>query len=121
MRQIETYCLEDLKRDVSQNISQRFDLPRHVVHDVLRASFSSLREALAAGKRVRMESLGVFWPYERKARKGRNPLTGEQLMIPPRRYLKFRISNDLYKELNELQASKQSITEEIDSIEDINE
>jgi nucleoid DNA-binding protein len=112
MRNIDTFCLEDLKKEVGKSLGQKFDLPRPVIHEAVRHSLQAIRQALVEGKRVRLESIGVLWPYERKARKGRNPLTGQQLMIPPRKYFKFRISHDLYHQMNGLSESDLIFPEE---------
>lgn len=117
MRSIETFCLEDLKKEVSKSLGPKLDLPRPVIHETIRHTLLSIRKALSEGKRVRLESIGVFWPYERKARKGRNPLTGQQLMIPPRKYLKFRISHDLYHQMNGLSESDLIFADDEDDLD----
>ena len=62
-------------------------------------AFSSLLEgikgALQAGEKVTFSGFGSFDVKERKARKGRNPKTGEQVAIPPKKRVKFTPSKSL--------------------------
>lgn len=50
---------------------------------------SSIGEALAHGENVTLLGFGTFKVAQRKERKGRNPLTGEELHIPARKIPKF--------------------------------
>lgn len=62
-------------------------------------AFSSLIEgiktALRTGHKVTFSGFGSFDVKERKARKGRNPKTGEQVAIPPKKRVKFTPSKSL--------------------------
>ena len=54
------------------------------------AFIAVLAEALEKGERVALPGFGVFNTKERKARKGRNPRTGEVIEIPARKVVVFR-------------------------------
>ena len=43
---------------------------------------------------------GILWSRQKKARKGRNPQTGEEIEIAPRRVLNFKLSQVLKDEIN---------------------
>ena len=59
----------------------------------------TIKKALKKGERVTISELGSFYVKFRKARTGRNPLTGESIDIPPRKVVKFTPSPKLNKEL----------------------
>ncbi|NPA57997.1 MAG: HU family DNA-binding protein [Aquificae bacterium] len=59
------------------------------------AFVAALTEALEKGERVALPGLGVFNVKERKARKGRNPRTGEVIKIPARRVVTFHPAKSL--------------------------
>jgi DNA-binding protein HU-beta len=54
-----------------------------------------IRVSLKKGERVTFSGFGSFEVKERKARKGRNPKTGVEVAIPPRKRVKFNLSNGL--------------------------
>lgn len=62
-------------------------------------AFSSLINAVTAalkrGEKVTFSGFGSFEVKERKARKGRNPKTGEEVPIPPKKRIKFNPSRSL--------------------------
>ncbi len=63
----------------------------------LKSVVGAIRSEVQAGRKIGIAGLGVFEPRERKARKGRNPRTGETLDIPARRSIRFRASSSLKK------------------------
>jgi DNA-binding protein HU-beta len=62
-------------------------------------AFSSMMEeiktSLKQGKKVTFSGFGSFEVKERKARKGRNPKTGAEVAIPPKKRIKFNPSKSL--------------------------
>jgi DNA-binding protein HU-beta len=57
--------------------------------------FESMRKALQDGDKVVVQGFGSFHVVMRKGKPARNPRTGESVMIPPRRRVKYRMSKDL--------------------------
>ena len=55
----------------------------------------TLASSLAAGQPVEIRGLGSFEVKERKARKARNPKTGEAVEVPPRQRIFFRPGREL--------------------------
>ena len=58
---------------------------------------NSIKSALEKGEDVQIRNFGTFYLQNRKARKGINPKTREQIDIPARSYPKFRASENLKK------------------------
>jgi len=55
---------------------------------------NQIREGLETGY-LKITGLGIFRVVERKARKGRNPKTGEELLIPAKKVIRFKASKNL--------------------------
>lgn len=55
----------------------------------------SIRSSLKKGEKVTFSGFGSFEIKERKARKGRNPRTGAEVAIPPKKRVKFNPSKRL--------------------------
>ena len=64
------------------------------------AFVKALSEALEKGERVAIPGLGVFNIRERKERKGRNPKTGEPMIIPARKVVVFSAAKSLKEKVN---------------------
>ena len=67
---------------------------------VVNAIFDSMIEALKGGERIEIRGFGSFQVKVREAREGRNPKTGEEVPILPRRVLVFRPSHVLKDRIN---------------------
>jgi nucleoid DNA-binding protein len=65
--------------------------------DAVDVVFEGIRAALRAGDKVVIAEVGTLQPVMARAKKGRNPNTGEALQIRPRRKVRFRQSKDLFK------------------------
>ncbi len=57
--------------------------------------FEAMRKALREGDKVVVQGFGSFHVVMRKSKPARNPRTGEPVMIPPRRRVKFKMGKDL--------------------------
>jgi integration host factor subunit alpha len=67
---------------------------------LVEAFFNEITECLVRGEPVRLSSFGSFVVRERRRRVGRNPKTGRQVKIPPRRVLLFKPSAILKARIN---------------------
>lgn len=77
------------KRDFVVQISYKLGVKQLVVRDVLDQFLDRVIDALAEGRRIELRNFGVFQIVQRKAKKGRNPKTGEVVPIPARKAVKF--------------------------------
>ena len=62
--------------------------------------FSEIKSALVSGESVKISGFGVLAPRHKRARKGRDPQTGEEIEIPARRVVTFKVSPVLRKKMN---------------------
>jgi nucleoid DNA-binding protein len=67
--------------------------------DAVETFIKSVKDALISGDKVTISDFGSFYVKFRKARKGRNPKTGEIIDIAPQKVIKFKPSPNLNEEL----------------------
>ena len=68
-----------------------------------------MKRTLETGEDVLISGFGKFCVKEKKERKGRNPATGDNLMLKPRKVVTFRCSRKLREELNRTQPGQAGI------------
>ena len=66
------------------------DLSKRLVSDVIDATFESIEKSIKKDKRFSYPAFGTFTVRNRKARKGRNPQTGEEIKIKASRTVGFK-------------------------------
>lgn len=71
-------------------------LTREDAEKAVNKIINALSGAIKRGERIIIHGFGTFELVTRRAKKGRNPRTGEPVAIPPRRAVKFKPSRDLY-------------------------
>ena len=76
-------------------IHRETGLPLREAAEFVDAVLEAVAERLAAGEPVKLSGFGVFGLREKEARMGRNPGTGETVLIPRRRVVTFRASKVL--------------------------
>jgi len=59
-----------------------------------------IKSTLASGEDVLISGFGKFCVKEKRERRGRNPATGEDMMVAPRRVVTFRCSGKLREKVN---------------------
>jgi len=86
---------------LSEAVYQEVGLSRNESADLLESVLSEIADALAKGEPVKLSSFGSFSVREKGQRIGRNPKTGEEVPILPRRVLVFRASQVLKNRIND--------------------
>jgi integration host factor subunit alpha len=86
---------------LSEAVYQEVGLSRNESADLLEAVLGEITKALAAGQTVKLSSFGSFSIRQKGQRIGRNPKTGEEVPILPRRVLVFRPSQVLKARIND--------------------
>jgi integration host factor subunit alpha len=59
-----------------------------------------IKSTLASGEDVLVSGFGKFCVKKKSERRGRNPATGEDMMLPPRRVVTFQCSGKLREKIN---------------------
>ncbi|MEX2628883.1 MAG: integration host factor subunit alpha [Tistlia sp.] len=88
------------RADLSEAVYQEVGLSRNESADLVEAVLGEMADALVEGQMVKISSFGTFSVREKGERVGRNPKTGEEVPILPRRVLVFRASHVLKQRIN---------------------
>ena len=81
------------RMDLSESVFREVGLSRNESADLVESGLEKISASLVAGEQVKISSFGTFSIRQKNARVGRNPKTGEEAPIPPRRVLTFRPSH----------------------------
>lgn len=88
------------RSDLSEAVYREVGLSRNESADLVESILDHVSNALIAGETVKISSFGTFNVRSKAARIGRNPKTGEEVPIEPRRVLVFRPSHILKDRMN---------------------
>ena len=88
------------RADLTDAVSQAANLSRSEASGLVESVLESVTEALERGETVKLSSFGTFQTRDKRERIGRNPKTGEEVPITPRRVLTFRPSHVLRDKIN---------------------
>ncbi len=81
------------RMDLADAVHARVGLSRNESAQLVETVLTEISDSLARGESVKISSFGTFSVREKAARVGRNPKTGEEVPIHPRRVLTFRSSH----------------------------
>jgi len=88
------------KQDLVAVVAEAGDLPKSRAGDVLDAVFEAITKSLKKKQEVRLVGFGTFSTARRKAGKGRNPRTGEEIKIPASTTVRFKAGKGLKDAVN---------------------
>jgi integration host factor subunit alpha len=88
------------RADLSEVVYQKVGLSRTESAALVELVLSELADSLARGENVKLSSFGSFIVRQKGERVGRNPKTGEEVPIEPRRVMVFKPSNILKQRIN---------------------
>jgi integration host factor subunit alpha len=88
------------KLDIVDAIYNQLDLPKAKSTQVVESLIEMIKKALENGEDVLISGFGKFCVKEKRERKGRNPQTGNDLMLGERRVVTFKCSGRLKNMIN---------------------
>jgi integration host factor subunit alpha len=94
------------RADLSEAVYQKVGLSRTESADLVESVLSEICNSLASGETVKLSSFGSFIVRDKGERIGRNPKTGIEVPIDPRRVMVFKPSNVLKARINGLEATE---------------
>ncbi len=89
------------RADLSEAVYQEVGLTRSESAKLVDSVLYEISDALVGGETIKLSSFGSFIVRQKGERVGRNPKTGEEVPILPRRVLVFRASHSLKSRINE--------------------
>jgi integration host factor subunit alpha len=88
------------KVDIVSSVYEKVGFSKKEAMRVVETIFDILKEALERGEKVKISGFGNFMVRKKRARRGRNPQTGDDIEISSRKILSFKPSQVLKNELN---------------------
>ncbi|HUF88251.1 MAG TPA: integration host factor subunit alpha [Thermohalobaculum sp.] len=88
------------RSDLSEAVYREIGLSRNESAQMVEVILARISDALVQGENVKISSFGTFAVRSKGARMGRNPKTGEEVPIDPRRVLVFRPSHIMKDRVN---------------------
>ena len=88
------------RADLSDAVHRKVGLSRGESADLVKSVLDRITETLVQGETVKLSSFGTFAVRSKGGRVGRNPKTGQEVPITPRRVLVFRPSHVLKNLIN---------------------
>ena len=83
------------KKEIVKQISDRLGLTQLKTKDIVQQTFDAIVETLLEVGRIELRNFGVFEVKRRKARKARNPRTGEAVEVPPKYVVTFKPGKEM--------------------------
>ena len=94
------------RADLTEAVYQAVGLSRQESSELVESVLETISQRLETGEQVKLSSFGTFQVRAKNERVGRNPKTGEEVAITPRRVLTFRASHVLKERINDQMHTK---------------
>ena len=88
------------KAHIVEKIANQNGLSRSQSRAIIETLVEAIKRTLESGEDVLISGFGKLCVKEKKERRGRNPETGQDLIIPPRRVVTFKSSRQLRDKIN---------------------
>jgi integration host factor subunit alpha len=89
------------KADIVDIIREKIGFGIKESRQIVENVFGIIQETLESGEKVKISGFGNFVVRQKRARRGRNPKSGDEVVISERKVVTFKSSNKLRKALNQ--------------------
>jgi nucleoid DNA-binding protein len=90
------------KKEIVQQISAETGLTQLKTKEIVQATFDAIVATLLEDGRIELRNFGVFEVKQRKARKARNPRTGDKVDVPPKNVVTFKPGKEMEEKVRQL-------------------
>lgn len=90
------------KADIIENIRHELNYPRKKSSDIMEIFLEIIKKNLANGDDILISGFGKFCVNQKHSRRGRNPATGEDMVLPERHVVTFKCSQVLREKMNQI-------------------
>ena len=98
------------KAHIVEAVADRIGFSKNHSSEIVETLLELIKRSLESGDDVLVSGFGKFCVKEKRERKGRNPATGEDLMLAPRRVVTFKCSGKLRDKINGTITNKKATT-----------
>ena len=88
------------KIQIVESVQNQTGFPKNRSLEIIETLLEIIKSTLASGDDVLVSGFGKFKVREKTERKGRNPATGKDMMLAPRKVVTFKCSGKLRKKVN---------------------
>jgi len=88
------------KNQIVESIQNQTGFPKSRSSEIVETLLEIIKGTLASGEDVLVSGFGRFCVRAKKERRGRNPATGEDMMLKPRKVVTFKCSGKLRDRIN---------------------
>ena len=90
------------KKEIVKQIADRIGLTQLKTKEIVQQTFDAIVDTLLEVGRIELRNFGVFEVKQRKARKARNPRTGEKVDVPPKNVVTFKPGKEMEERVRRL-------------------
>ena len=83
------------KKEIVKQIADKINLTQLKTKEIVQLTFDAIVDTLLEDGRIELRNFGVFEVKQRKARKARNPRTGERVDVPPKNVVTFKPGKEM--------------------------
>jgi integration host factor subunit alpha len=88
------------KADIVDAVYEKVNRNRLEMKGIVESLLKIMKQAIKKDHALLISGFGKFEAYAKNARRGRNPQTEENIMLPPRKVVVFRLSRKFRAEIN---------------------
>jgi integration host factor subunit alpha len=89
------------RKELSEALSNQLGYARSTCADIVDSFFENMKSSLTQNEPIKIVHFGTFTLRDKKPRNGRNPRTGETIVIKERQMVSFKPSKKLREKINE--------------------
>ena len=90
------------KAQIIESFQNNLGFTKNQSSEIIESILTIIKDALAGSEDVMISGFGKFCVNQKKERRGRNPATGDDMMLAPRKVVTFKCSGKLRNKLNEI-------------------
>jgi len=88
------------RKEIGEAIHEKLGYPKSSCIKLVDELLSTMKSTLIDGESIKLVHFGTFNVKDKKPRRGRNPQTGEEIIIKERQMINFRPSKKLRQQIN---------------------
>src|SRR5262245_13464481 len=100
------------KKEIVKQISEELGLTQLKTKEIVQKTFDAIIDTLLREKRIELRNFGVFEVKRRKARKARNPRTGEKVDVEPKNVVTFKPGKEMEERVRNMRDVPEMTTED---------
>src|SRR3954464_12339101 len=90
------------KKEIVKQIADRIGETQLKTKEIVQQTFDAIVETLLEDGRIELRNFGVFEVKRRKARKARNPRTGDKVHVPPKNVVTFKPGKEMEERVRQM-------------------